>query len=48
VGKALLTLPAARESALESVRQPLKNATPAKKHPLRRCKLSRAKDRKTS
>ena len=48
VRQALLTLPAAREIALEPVRQLLQSATPPRKTQPRRCKLSRAKDRTTS
>lgn len=48
VSQALLMLPAAREIALEPVGQLLQSATPARKTPPRRCKLSRAKARTTS
>jgi bla regulator protein blaR1 len=48
VRQALLTLPAARELALEPPGQLFQSAKPARKTPPRRCKLSRAKDRTTS
>lgn len=48
VSQALLTLPAAREIALEPAGQLLESATPARKTQPRRCKLSRAKHRTTS
>ena len=48
VRQALLTLPAAREIALEPVGQMFQSATPARKTHPRRCKLSRAKARATS
>ena len=48
VRQALLTLPAAREIALEPLGQLLQSSAPVKKTQTRRCKLSRTKARATS